>query len=167
MLENLKDDLQADCIVINDGSVKVPITNQFGDQLGVFYFHPSDVGILDRYNRVVADFDKITAPLEQVNINSDGTADEENEAEWATVKEAEAKLYEACNFLFGGNFAEAFFEKVHPFSPVNGCFYCENVLDAVGQYISKQFDKEISKINSRVNRYTHGYRTGKHKDGKK
>ena len=63
--------------------------------------------------------------------------------------------------------SEAFFGKMHPFSPVNGRFYCENALDAVGKYISSQFDREVTKINNRVNRYTHGYRTGKHKDGKK
>ena len=44
---------------------------------------------------------------------------------------------------------------------------CENALSAVGAYISRQFDREVKKVNSRVERYTHGYRTGKHKGGKK
>ena len=69
--------------------------------------------------------------------------------------------------LFGGNMSEAFFGKMHPFSPINGHFYCENALSAVGAYISRQFDREVKKVNSRVERYTHGYRTGKHKGGKK
>ena len=83
------------------------------------------------------------------------------------VQEATKRLYDACNFLFDGNFAEAFFGSMHPFSPVNGRFYCENALDAVGKYISRQFDREVAKVNNRVSRYTHGYKTGKHKDGKK
>lgn len=154
-------------IVVDDGSVRESIRNKHGDEIGVFYFRPTDIGIIDRYNKVAADFDKITAPLENVNINPDGTVDEKNEAEMAAMNEAEAKLFEACDFLFGGNMSEAFFGKMHPFSPVGGRFYCENALDAVGKYISKQFDSEVTKINNRVNRYTHGYRTGKHKDGKK
>lgn len=154
-------------IVVDDGSVRESIRNKHGDEIGVFYFRPTDIGIIDRYNKVAADFDKITAPLENVNINPDGTVDEKNEAEMAAMNEAEAKLFEACDFLFGGNMSEAFFGKMHPFSPVSGRFYCENALDAVGKYISKQFDSEVTKINNRVNRYTHGYRTGKHKDGKK
>lgn len=167
MAENTTNTQNFTGIVVDDGSVRESIRNKHGDEIGVFYFRPTDIGIIDRYNKVAADFDKITAPLENVNINPDGTVDEKNEAEMAAMNEAEAKLFEACDFLFGGNMSEAFFGKMHPFSPVNGRFYCENALDAVGKYISKQFDSEVTKINNRVNRYTHGYRTGKHKDGKK
>lgn len=154
-------------IVVDDGSVRVPVKNNHGDEIGVFYFRPGDIGIIDRYNRVAKDFDKITEPLENVNINPDGTADENNEKEWTALQEATNRLYDACNYLFDGNFAEAFFGSMHPFSPVKGHFYCENAIDAVGKYISSQFDREVTDVNNRVNRYTHGYRTGKHKDGKK
>lgn len=154
-------------ITVDDGSVEVPIRNKQQEVIGVFVFRPTDIGIIERYNKVIGDFDEITAPLESVNIKADGTVDEKNEAEMKAMKEAEQRLYDACNYLFGGNFAEAFFGKMHPFSPVNGRFYCENALNAVGQYISAQFDREVKKVNSRVERYTHGYRTGKHKGGKK
>lgn len=156
-------------IVVDDGSIRVPILNKHGDEIGVFYFRPTDIGIVDRYNQTASEFDNITAPLESVNIKPDGTTDERNEAELAALKEAEKRLYDACDYIFGGNMSEAFFGKMHPFSPVNGRFYCENALDAVGKYISSQFDRETKKIEGRVNRYTHGYaaRTGKHKDGKR
>lgn len=156
-------------IVVDDGSVKVPIRNKRGNEIGVFFFRPTDIGIIDRFNDLTDDFDKITAPLESVNINPDGTVDEKNEAEFAALKEAESLLYAACDKLFGGNMSEAFFGQMHPFSPVNGHFYCENALQAVGNYISRQFAREVKKVNSRVDHYTHGYvsRTGKHKDGKK
>ena len=154
-------------ITVDDGSVEVPIRNKQQEVIGVFVFRPTDIGLIERYNKVIGDFDEITAPLESVNIKADGTVDEKNEAEMKAMKEAEQRLYDACNYLFGGNFAEAFFGKMHPFSPVNGRFYCENALNAVGQYISAQFDREVKKVNSRVERYTHGYRTGKHKGGKK
>lgn len=167
MAENTTNTQKFTGIVVDDGSVRESIRNKHGDEIGVFYFRPTDVGMIDRYNKMAAEFDKITAPLENVNINPDGTVDEKNEAEMAAMREAEKKLFEACDYLFGGNMSEAFFGKMHPFSPVNGRFYCENALDAVGKYISSQFDREVTKINNRVNRYTHGYRTGKHKDGKK
>ena len=154
-------------IVVGDGIVREPILNKYGDEIGVFCFRPTDIGIVDRYNKIVADFENIITPLENVNIQSDGTAEEGSDAEVDALKEAESRLFEACDYLFGGNASEAFFGKMHPFSPVNGRFYCENALDAVGKYISRQFDREVKRINSRVNRYTHGYRTGKHKDGKK
>lgn len=156
-------------IIVDDGSVRVPIKNKQGDEIGVFFFRPTDVGMIDRFNSMVDDFDKITAPLENVNINPDGTVDEKNAAEFAAMKEAEENLYTACDKLFGGNMSEAFFGKMHPFSPINGHFYCENALGAVGAYISKQFARETKKVNNRVTQYTHGYtaRTGKHKNGRK
>lgn len=156
-------------ITVDDGSIRVPILNKFKKEIGVFFIRPTDIGIIDRWNKVANDFDNITAPLENVNINPDGTADEKNEAEQAALKEAEKRLYDACDYLFDGNMSEAFFGKMHPFSPVNGRFYCENALSAVSTFISRQFDREVAKVNNRVNKYTHGYqaRTGKHKDGRK
>lgn len=154
-------------IAVDDGSVEVPIQNKRGDVIGTFVFNPTDIGIIERYNKVIGDFDKITEPLESINVNPDGTADEKNDAEMAALKEAETRLYDACNYLFGGNFAEAFFGKMHPFSPINGRFYCENALNAVGKFISAQFEREVKQVNTRVERYVHGYRTGKHKGGKK
>nr|DAQ24262.1 MAG TPA: tail assembly chaperone [Caudoviricetes sp.] len=153
-------------IIVDDGSVRVPIRNKQGDEIGVFMFRPTDIGIVDRFNSMTAEFDKIVEPLENVNIRADGTVDEKNEAEFSALREAEQKLYAACDKLFGGNMSDAFFGKMHPFSPINGRFYCENALEAVGRYISRQFDREVKKVNVRVERYTHGYRTGKHKGSK-
>lgn len=156
-------------ITVDDGSVSVDIKNAKGEKIGVFTFRPTDIGIIDRYNKVVGEFENITAPLENVNIKNDGTVDGDDEEELAAMKEAERRLYEACDYLFGGNVSEAFFGKMHPFSPINGRFYCENALDAIGRFISSQFNKETKRIEQRVNRYTHGYkaRYGKHKNGKK
>lgn len=150
-------------IVVEDGSVQESIRNKYGEEIGVFCFRPTDIGIIERYNKVAEDFDKITAPLEKLNIQTDGTVDDENEAEVKAMQEATERLYDACNYLFGGNMAEAFFGKMHPFSPVNGRFYCENALDALGKYISNQFDSEVKKVNRRVSRYTGAY----HKRGAK
>lgn len=154
-------------IVIDDGSVKVPIQNMHGEEVGVFYFRPTDVGMLDRYNKIVQDFDKITEPLEQVSLNADGTTDENDEAQIAALQEAEKRLYDACDYMFGGNMSEAFFGKMNPFSPVGGGFYCENAINAVGAFIEKQFAEESQKAKQRIERYTHGVKTGKHKDGRK
>ncbi len=112
-------------IVVDDGSVKVPIRNKNGEELGVFYFRPTDVGIIDRFNDMAEEFDKITEPLESVNISADGTVDEKNEAEYAAMKEAEERLYAACDKVVGGNISEELFGKMLPFSPVIVRFYCE------------------------------------------
>lgn len=154
-------------IVVDDGSVRESIKNKFGDEIGVFYFRPTDIDILERYNEVVGDFEKIVAPLETVGINSDGTASSDDEKDIEIIRTAKHALFERVDYIFGGNMSEAFFGKMNPFSIVNGNFYCENAINALGAYISKAFNRETKKVNQRVNRYTHGYRTGKHKNGGK
>lgn len=153
-------------ITVDDGSIAVPVTNRQGEELGVFYFRPTDIGIIDRFNNMAEDFDKIVEPLQNHDIRPDGTAEKDDADGIAALHEAEQRLYDACDKLFGGNMAEAFFGKMHPFSPVNGRFYCENALDVVGAFISRQFARETKKINSRAQQYTHGYRTGKHRHGR-
>ena len=156
-------------IVLDDGLIRVPIKNLYGEEIGVFQFRPTDIGIIDRYEKTVASLDDVVAPLESANIQADGTAEEADEASFAAIKEATERLYAACDYMFGGNMSEAFFGKMHPFSPVQGRFFCEAAIEAVGKIIGQYFDAETSKVNSRVTKYTHGYaaRTGKHKDGRK
>ncbi|MCI6173149.1 MAG: hypothetical protein MR671_02695 [Clostridiales bacterium] len=144
-------------ITVDDGSERVPIKNTFGDEIGVFYFRPTDLRMLDRYNEVAGKFGEITAPLQQIGINADGTAEDPQQEE--ALHEAEKRLDEMVDYIFGGNAAEAFFGKMHPFSPINGVFYCENVLDALGDYIGARFDREADKVSDRVSQYTSEYET--------
>lgn len=151
-------------IVIDDGSERVPIKNQFGDEIGVFYFRPTDVGIIDRYNKVAKDFDTITEPLENADISPDGGAsDISDEESVKALKEAENRLYAAVDYLFDGKMSQAFFGHMHPFSPIGGRFYCEIAIESVGRLISARFGSETEKIEKRIEKYTHGVsRTGKH-----
>ena len=144
-------------ITVDDGTQRIPIKNKHGDEVGVFFFRPTDIGIIDRYNKMAAKFDEITAPLENVSISPDGTAADDDTASIQALNEAEKRLFDAVDYLFGGNMAEAFFGKMHPFSPVNGSFYCESAIEAVGKYISAQFEQETQKVNRRVDRYTNRY----------
>lgn len=142
-------------IVVDDGMRDVRIRNLKGEQIGLFKFRPTDMGIIDRYNKLVKDFDAITEPLADVSIKADGTA--ESELDTSKLNEAEQRLYAACDEMFGGNMSEAFFGKMHPFSPVNGVFFCETAISQVGKFIGQQFGQELKKINTRVERYTKKY----------
>lgn len=163
--QNLNKDINT--IIVDDGMVNVPVCNKQGEEIGVFSFRPTDIGIVDRFNSMTEEFEDIVKPLENININPDGTTDESDADEFEALREAEKRLYAACDKIFGGNMSEAFFGKMHPFSIVNGRFYCENALEGVGKYISRRFDREVKKVNNRVEKYTHGYKTGKHKGGRK
>lgn len=155
----IKDVIPVMSITVDDGAVRVPINNVHGDEIGVFYFRPTDVGIITRYNKMIDEFEQIAEPLMNVDIGPDGTTSDEKEAE--ALSEAEHRLYAAVDKLFGGNAAEAFFGKMSPFSPVGGAFYCERMLEAVGEFIGRQFDAETKRMQ-RIEKYTGKY-TGKKK----
>lgn len=148
-------------IIVDDGSQRVPIKNKHGEEIGVFYFRPTDIGIVDRYNKMADKFGDITASLKHLNIAADGTSEDgATQEEMAALKEAEKQLFEICDYMFGGNMSEAFFGKMHPFSPVGGLFYCETAIDAVGRYISAQFDTETKMVSERLKKYIGGYKPG-------
>ena len=140
-------------ITVDDGSRRVPIRNTRGEEIGAFTFHPTDIGIIQRYNSMANEFDRIVAPLEA--IGADGEDVNIADPKYAgALDEAGSRLYSAVDALFGGaGAAEAFFGGMHPFSPVNGEFYCTQVLNAVGAYIGAAFDTETSKFSANAKKY--------------
>ena len=141
-------------IQVDDGFQKIPIKNLHGDEVGMFYFNPTDIGIIQRYNEFAQNFDYVTEPLERLSDAANDDPDNVTPAQEKALEEATERLYEAVNKLFNGDMAGAFFGKVHPFSPVDGEFYCTKALEAIRAFISEQFDIQAAKINKRVDKYT-------------
>lgn len=144
-------------IVVDDGSVKIPIENAIGQELGFFIFRPTDVGILQRYNDAISRMESIVEPLNKSQIKSDGTADETVEGSLEALHEAEKVLYEVCDYILDGNMSEAFFGKRNPFTPIGGRFYFEIAIETLGKFISAQFNAETKKISRKVDKYTSKY----------
>ena len=141
-------------ITVDDGSRRVPIMNMDGEEIGAFRFHPTDIGIIERFNRLADRFASITEPLEAIPLDGDGAADLEDPKLTEALKEAEKRLSEAVNELFNSDdAAAAFFGKMHPFSPVNGEFYATQVLQQVGAFIGAQFDTETKALSKRARKY--------------
>lgn len=150
-------------VVVDTGMEAVEICNLQGAVIGTLYFHPADMGIIDRWNAMVKDFSKVTEPLENVGEDENGAL--------TALAEAKNRLCAALDAVFDGNVSEAFFSRVHPFALVNGRFYCENVMDAVAAYMGQRFQAEFDRVNrqqsARMAAYTSGARTGRHRNGKK
>ena len=141
-------------ITVDDGSRRVPIMNMDGEEIGAFRFHPTDIGIIERYNRMAEQFDAITEPLEGLNLSEGGEMDLDDPKLASALGEAEKRLYAAVDGLFGSeDAAAAFFGKMHPFSPVNGEFYATQVLQKVGAFIGAQFDTETKAMSKKARKY--------------
>lgn len=141
-------------ITVDDGSRRVPIMNTDGEQIGAFTFKPTDIGIVERYNRMAERFDAITEPIEALEVEDDAEVDLSDPKYTGAFREASERLYAAVNELFGSDdAAEAFFGRMNPFSPINGEFYATQVLTAVGQFISEQFRAETVTMSQKAQKY--------------
>ena len=148
-------------IQVDDGLRRIPIKNSIGQEIGVFFFRPTDLGIMDRYNRMMEQFDEVLKPLENASIGTDGEAADPTDKETVeAIATATANINRLLDELFDGNFAEAFFGKMNPFSPVGGRFYCENAIDAVGKFIENAFGMEAETMSKHTEKYTAPYRKG-------
>ena len=151
MTENMK---PVFAITVDDGSRRVPILNTDGEEIGAFRFHPTDLGIVARFNRLADQFDAITAPLDGVELDANGEADITDPKLVEALAEANGRLYAAVNELFGSeDAAEAFFGRMDPFSPVNGELYVTQVLQKVGAFINAQFHAETKALSKRAKKY--------------
>ena len=141
-------------ITVDDGSRRVPILNTEGEEIGAFRFHPTDLGIIERYNRLAEQFEDITAPLGALDVDANGEVNLDDPKLTEALSEAEKRLCAAVNELFGSeDAAAAFFGKMHPFSPVNGEFYATQVLQRVGAFIGAQFDAETKALSKKAKKY--------------
>ena len=164
-MEEIRKDVEQmdDVIVVDDGRVDVPIKNQYGEVVGTFRFNPTDINIVNRYNEAAAKFEDIAKPLIDYDIDGNGEGKTKDAVE--ALNEAEDKMIELMDYVFDADSRESFFSKIHAFAPTNGKFYCEVVYTGIGNYISKKFDAETKAVSIRVDKYTHGYKTGKHAKG--
>ena len=138
-------------ITVDDGLRMIPVNNKMGQQIGVFAFRPTDFDMISRFNELTRRWDdEVAKPLSVLGDAPDVT-DPEVEA---ALQKAKERLFALCDYAFGGNMSEAFFGSMNPFSPVDGGLYCENALNAVSEFLTKQFNRETAKISGRVKKYT-------------
>ena len=140
-----------DEIVIDDGTREIPIRNKFGQEICKIYIRPTDWNIIDRYEEFSKDFESIIKPLKDIDIKADGTT--RFEKEWAAVKAVEAEVKRRIDVLLDTNCADEIFARRNAFSIVGGKFFCELILRAIGEIISRTISTEVRASSKRVNKY--------------
>jgi hypothetical protein len=150
---------QNNSFVLDDGTKEITLVNPFGKVICKLYIRTSDVSILDRYNALVADFDSIVKPLQDIDLKGDGTVSFDKD--WAALKRAESMLIKKINALFDMEEAEDLFATRNPFSSVGGKFFIENVLDVLGQAIVQAIEEEAKLSQKRVNKHLKDLKSSK------
>ena len=137
--------------VVDDGTQAIPIENKFGKKICTIYVRPGDLSIIDRYNEVEKRLPAIVEPLKDMGIKNDGTA--EFEKDWNILKEVEASLYKELNYLFDMDEAAEIFATRNPFSSVNGTFFCEIIIEVIGDIIANGVQAESEQVQRRTEKY--------------
>lgn len=137
--------------IIDDGTREIPLVNKFGKPICKVYIRPADFSIVDRYKRLMKDFNTVVEPLSELSIRNDGTA--EFDKDWAVLKEVETNLKAKINELFDMDEADEIFAKRNPFSTVGGEFFCTKVLTALGEIIAEAIEEEAALSRKRMDKY--------------
>ena len=135
-------------LTVDDGSRRYEIKNTLGDVVGEFTLTPTDLGIYERYAKMQEEIEAIVKPIEEMGEEADVQ-------KFADATQAmKERLFAAINRMFGGDVAGKLFGRLHPFTPVDGRFYFDRVLEVVGAQINAVFESEAAKFGAHVEKYT-------------
>ena len=137
--------------VLDDGTKEIVCNNSFGEEIGRFHIRGGDLSILDRYNSLLADFEKIIEPLKTVKLQDDGTSSFDDD--WKVVKEVEATFIQRLNDIFGTKDIGNLFKDRNAFSTIGGEFYAEKVVDMLGKVVASEMAEETRKAEARFAKY--------------
>ena len=138
--------------VIEDGTKCISFNNQYGQEIGKIHIRSGDISILDRYDDLLKDFEKIVEPLQHVELKNDGTSSFDKD--WEIIKGVEKELINRINAVFDMEDGANLFTNRNAFSTINGHFYVENVIKALGDVVSQEIAHESEITQKRISKYT-------------
>lgn len=136
-------------IKVADGAKTYDLVNQEGKLLGQLTFNPSDTNILERHAEVMKQLNKLKEDfgktVRKTTVNED-------------IAEIDRIVYEKIDYLLNADVSKTLFSIMGPFSPLaNGQFFVENVMDAIGNVIQADTEKQSKKIRQKIDKHTAKY----------
>lgn len=138
-------------IQIDDGTREYEIQNKYGESICKLHFRPGDISLLQRYEDMKNAIPEMIKPLEDIDLNADGTA--ATDAGIVALGEAERRLREALSKLIDSRDFDDIFKTRNPFSSVGGRFFCENVIEMLDGIISSVLAEEAEASRKRTAKY--------------
>ena len=136
-------------IKVADGSKTYDLVNQEGKLLGQLTFNPSDTNILERHAEVMKQLNKLKEDfgktVRKTTVNED-------------IAEIDRIVYEKIDYLLNADVSKTLFSIMGPFSTLaNGQFFVENVMDAIGNVMQADTEKQSKKIRQKIDKHTAKY----------
>ena len=136
---------------IDDGTRELTIENTFGEEICKLRFRPGDISILERLDAIRDDLPNIVAPLENADINADGTG--ATDESWKLIKSVENALADKLCDVFDTQDVRKIFEKRFMFSSIHGNFFVTLVLDGLTDEISRVISEEMKLSQKKMSKY--------------
>lgn len=140
---------------IPTGLKKYDIEDMEGNVLDCFYFNPTDVDIVDRYQESV---EKIEMKLEEI-AKMEELANDDIDSVCKMHKLLRPVLCKAIDDIFKTNISEKFFSIMSPFTLFeDGTMFYEIVLMEIAKIIEEECNQRLKKVDVRISKYTSKYR---------
>lgn len=131
-------------LIINTGTKKYVIKDEYRRPMGEFFWNPSDTGILSRYDDVVTFFNNLDL--------------KEGEDAEKFIVDADKGIVEKMSYLLNEDTSTSLFSRVAPLSMLaNGNVYAYEVLERIAGLVEKESKIRVNRANTRVNKYTRKY----------
>lgn len=128
-----------------------------GDPNRVIEFDPSDVGVANRLARSLKKLQGLADDWEALNKANDGIANSEEDGDIIKSSEEFSERYDKLekevrdiiDEVFDSKIADTLLENTSVFSPVNGKFKYEHVIEAMLKCYEQQIQDEAPKFRAR------------------
>lgn len=137
-----------------------------GDLNTVIEFDPSDLGVANRLSKSLSLLSQTSEKWEELNKTVDAANEADNiDSAMESMKEfskqfdeLEGKIRETIDFVFDSEIADKLLGNSSAFSPVNGKFKYEHIIESVLKCYEQQVQDEAPKFNKRkITKYTNKY----------
>lgn len=136
-----------------------------GDTSKIIEFDPSDIGVANRLAKSMSKFKELENQWAALNESADKISENSNEINIDDTEDfskkfdkLEKSIKEIIDYVFDGDVADKLMGNSSAFSPVNGLFKYEHIINAMIKCYEKNIQDETPKFNARkVNTYTHKY----------
>ena len=127
-----------------DDGIKTYMLNN--DESTVIRVNTSDYGIVDRFDKVKQELEKLADKADA--LQSLGNADE------SEMKKLDSIIREKVNYIFGSDVSTPAFGCAYCFSRSNGMPVFANFVNAIMPVIEKEMKLETEKMQLNISKYT-------------
>lgn len=131
-----------------------------GDNNRILELDTSDINVITRMETALPKLNKLASEASK-ELTEDVT-DEDSDVSLMkgtseTLKKIDADMRDLIDEIFDSNVSEMCAPVANLYSPYNGKFLFEHIIETIGNLYTENISKEFEKISDRVNKHTKKY----------